>query len=412
MEVALGFKQTEVGVVPEDWEVKPISALGTPVRGASPRPAGDPRYFDGSYIPWLTVAALTNIPPSQLVVSKTATKLTEEGSLCSRTLLPGTLIIANSGATLGVAKILGIKCCANDGIAAVLSIPKEVSRRYLVYFINTKTKYLREVVASGNGQPNLNTELIGNLRIPLPPTRAEQESIAKVLNDMDIAIDSLEQLVLKKRHVRQAAMQALLTGARRLPAFSEEWKERTIGEIARPSSERNSRQDALTVLACSKHSGFVDSLKYFKKQVFSRDTTGYKVIRRGEIGYPANHIEEGSIGLQDRYDAALVSPIYVVFSVSAEVNSYFLHRLLKLESYRQKFETATSASVDRRGSLRWPTFSKLTVRIPGVAEQNAIAEVLMDMDGEIAEIEARLIKERHLKGGIMQELLTGRIRLK
>lgn len=139
MELKPGYKQTEVGVIPEDWEVKPAHQIGTAVRGGSPRPAGDPRYFNGSYIPWLTVAALTNIPASQLVVSETTTCLTEEGSLHSRTLMPGTLIIANSGATLGVAKILGIKCCANDGIAALLNLSKNASPHYLAHFINTKT---------------------------------------------------------------------------------------------------------------------------------------------------------------------------------------------------------------------------------------------------------------------------------
>ncbi len=139
LRVPVGYKQTEVGVIPEDWEVKPANQIGTPVRGGSPRPAGDPRYFNGTFIPWLTVAALTNIPASRLVVSETETCLTEEGSLHSRTLLPGTLIIANSGATLGVAKILGIKCCANDGIAALLNLSKKCSTQYLVHFFNTKT---------------------------------------------------------------------------------------------------------------------------------------------------------------------------------------------------------------------------------------------------------------------------------
>jgi type I restriction enzyme S subunit len=136
------------------------------------------------------------------------------------------------------------------------------------------------------------------------------------------------------------------------------------------------------------------------------------VIRRGEIGYPANHLEEGSIGLQDLYDTALVSPIYVVFRVAEEVSSYFLHRLLKLDSYRQQFKIATTSSVDRRGSLRWPAFSDITVRLPPTKnEQIAISTVLSDMEHEIAALEARRDKTRDLKLGMMQELLTGKTRL-
>ena len=111
MEVKHGYKKTEVGVIPNQWDVKRISEIGTVVRGGSPCPAGDPRYFNGSFIPWLTVAALTNISDSQLDVTETLGYLTEEGKKHSRTLNEGTLIIANSGATLGVAKLLRITCC-------------------------------------------------------------------------------------------------------------------------------------------------------------------------------------------------------------------------------------------------------------------------------------------------------------
>ena len=121
MKVRPGYKQTEVGVIPEDWEVKQLGEISTVVRGGSPRPAGDPKYFNGSFIPWLTVAALTNIPDSQIHVRETVGYLTEKGSKHSRTLEKDTLIIANSGATLGVAKILSIRCCANDGVAALLN---------------------------------------------------------------------------------------------------------------------------------------------------------------------------------------------------------------------------------------------------------------------------------------------------
>ncbi len=174
MEVKSGFKQTEVGVIPIDWVIRAAIDISTPVRGGSPRPAGDPRFFNGTFIPWLTVAALTNIPDSQVFVFETSSCLTEAGSFRSRTLFPGTLIIANSGATLGVAKLLGIKCCANDGIAALLNLSCEISSEYLVYYINTKTSFLRKIVASGNGQPNLNTGLIGNLKFPFPPTKGSK----------------------------------------------------------------------------------------------------------------------------------------------------------------------------------------------------------------------------------------------
>jgi len=209
--------------IPADWKIHQLAELGTPVRGGSPRPAGDPRFFNGGYIPWLTVASLTGIPDTQLTVKETASYLTQEGSLRSRTLNSGTLIIANSGATLGVAKILGIQCCANDGIAALINPKADIDLRYLAYFINTQTKHLRDVVATGNGQPNLNTGLIGAISVPIPSSLDEQKKISDNLSDMDALISNLNQLIAKKRDIQQAAMQQLLTGQRRLPGFSGPW---------------------------------------------------------------------------------------------------------------------------------------------------------------------------------------------
>ena len=231
------------------------------------------------------------------------------------------------------------------------------------------------------------------------------------MGDADALIESLEQLLAKKRQIKKGAMQELLTGKKRLPGFSSEWNTKKIAEVATACMEKNALAEDLPVLTCSKHLGFVDSLSYFKNQVFSKDLSGYKIIRRGQIGYPANHIEEGSIGLQDLYDVALVSPIYVVCCAKEGTNSYFLHKLLKLDSYRQEFAIATTSSVDRRGSLRWPAFSEIVVNLPHIEEQAAIATILSDMDAEIAALEARLSKARQIKRGMMQELLTGRTRL-
>lgn len=408
-DVKPGYKMTEVGVIPEDWEVSKIGNLGTVVRGGSPRPAGDPRFFNGSFIPWLTVAALTNISENQLDVVETFGFLTEEGARFSRILEIDTLIIANSGATLGVAKLLRLRCCANDGIAAIVE-QKKGFKEFVCFYINSKTVFLREVVATGNGQPNLNTELIREIPIPFPPT-TEQKAIATALSDVDALIESLEQLIAKKRNIKHGAMQELLTGKRRLPGFRGEWEEKQINDIASPCSEKNTQAEELPVLACSKHFGFVDSMGYFKNQVFSRDTSGYKLVRRGQIAYPSNHVEEGSIGIQDLYKKALVSPIYVVFSVNEDVDAFYVHRLLKLEKYRQEFATATCSSVDRRGSLRWPTFSKIKVKLPPFDEQKEIARIILEMEEEVDAMDLKLSKTRHLKQAMMQELLTGRIRL-
>ena len=243
------------------------------------------------------------------------------------------------------------------------------------------------------------------------PPLLEQRAIAEVLSDVDGLLNALEALIAKKRAIKQATMQQLLTGKTRLPGFSGAWETKQIGNVVSLYSEKNNLGADIPVLTCSKHLGFVDSLSYFKNQVFSKDLSSYKIIRRGQIGYPINHVEEGSIGLQDLYDVALVSPIYVVCSPEKDINSFFLHRLLKLESYRQEFANATMSSINRRGSLRWPAFSKIHVTLPSIDEQVAIAAVLNDVETEIAALEKRRDKTRAIKQGMMQQLLTGRVRL-
>jgi type I restriction enzyme, S subunit len=410
MEVKPGYKQTEIGVIPQDWVLAKLGALATFRTGPFGSALHRSDYIeDGVPVvnPMQIVDGKIRPTPSMAITEMAARKLSEFR------LSAGNVIIGRRG-DMGRCAVV---CTREQGWlcgtgSMVIRTGPSLDSRFLQMVLSSPPIVAEiENASVGSTMFNINQGTLGDLQIPLPPTMAEQVAIAGALSDADALIEALEQLTAKKRDLKQGAMQELLTGKKRLPGFEGKWEVKRIADIAFPSSEKNSAGEDLTVLTCSKHLGFVDSLRYFKNQVFSRDTRGYKVIRRGQLGYPANHVEEGSIGLQDLYDVALVSPIYVVFSVTEEVNSYFFHRLLKLESYRQQFETATSASVDRRGSLRWPAFSEISVNVPPIEEQNAIATVLSDMDAEIVALEAKLSKARHIKLGMMQELLTGRIRL-
>ena len=192
-----------------------------------------------------------------------------------------------------------------------------------------------------------------------------------------------------------------------------DWQFVKVGEIAQEMNERNSGGDDIPVLSCTKHVGLVDSLEYFGKQVFSEDTSSYKVVRKGQFAYATNHIEEGSIGLLTHRAIGLVSPMYTVFMPDEE-RAYgpFLYAVLKTELYRHIFEINTNASVDRRGSLRWHQFAEIRVPLPGRPEQERIAGVLRVAEREVSLLESRLALARKQKTGLMQKLLTGQIRVK
>jgi len=191
----------------------------------------------------------------------------------------------------------------------------------------------------------------------------------------------------------------------------KDWKYKTIGEIAQEVSIRNDENENLPVLSCTKHDGLVDSLKYFGRRVFSEDISTYKVVPHGCFAYATNHIEEGSIGYQDAYVKALISPIYTVFKTCAEIHDAYLFFLFKTELYRHIFEINTSASVDRRGSLRWKEFSRITIPIPPVEEQKRIAKIISTWDYGIDFHDKVIFAKKKEQVFFRQKYLTGKRRI-
>jgi type I restriction enzyme S subunit len=335
------------------------------------------------------VASLTNISEHALEVTETVGFLTEEGSKRSRTLLAGTLIISNSGATLGVAKILGVTCCANDGIAAIVN-QQFGEKAFICFFINTQTKKLREVVATGNGQPNLNTGLIRNLAVPYPPI-PEQRAIAAALSDVDALLAGLDRLIVKKRDLKQAAMQQLLTGQTRLPGFSEEWEVKRLGDVLTICHGKSQRDVAVVggpypILATGGQIGTASRPLYDQPSVL--------IGRKGTIDQP-------------RY---METPFWTVDTLfySAMKNGndakFFYYRFCLIR-WMQLNEASGVPSLNAR------TIEQIEFPCPEPTEQHAIAAVLSDMDAELSALEARRDKTRALKQAMMQELLTGNTRL-
>ena len=164
--------------VPESWVWTTIDELCDVVRGGSPRPAGDEKYYNGA-IPFLKVADLTK--DDGIYVYKAEYTIKEAGLRETRLVNEGTLLLTNSGATLGVPKITTFPTTFNDGIAAFLYMNREV-QLYLYWFIKSKTDSLRKI-DEGAAQPNLNTDLIKSIPIPLPPL-TEQFRIIKEIEQL------------------------------------------------------------------------------------------------------------------------------------------------------------------------------------------------------------------------------------
>lgn len=310
------------------------------------------------------------------------------------------------------------------GLAEVTD-PSRLEPSFLYYLLASSglNKHLY-VTATGTKVKHTAPSRIESYSFNLPPV-IEQRKIAEILSTWDDAIATVDALIAALQRRKQGLMQRLLTGQVRFAEFGDsegmqetrfgeipaEWGYLPIGEVAKDVSIRNSNGEDLTVLSCTKYDGLVDSLAYFGRQIYSDDTSTYKVVKRGQFAYATNHIEEGSIGYQDLYDEALISPMYTVFQTDNRIHDAYLYRILKTELYRHIFEISTSGTVDRRGSLRWNDFSRIRVPVPSLAEQRKIAEVFDGLDQEISATTglSNILKQQ--KKGLMQRLLTGQVRV-
>jgi type I restriction enzyme S subunit len=200
---------TALPKMPEGWTWATIEQMCNVVRGASPRPAGDPRYFGGN-VPWITVGPLT--ADSSPYLKSAPTSLNERGREHSRYIEPQTLLLTNSGATLGVPKITLIGGCINDGVAALLDVGYPL-KLYLLYFLRTQTERLRGV-NQGAAQPNLNTAIIKAINVPLPPIAEQARIVAEVERRLSV-VEELEAVVSanlrRASRLRQAVLERALS---------------------------------------------------------------------------------------------------------------------------------------------------------------------------------------------------------
>jgi type I restriction enzyme, S subunit len=300
------------------------------------------------------------------------------------------------------------------------------SMKWLSYVLSSDVyRRLLSDLASGSSKSmqNITKGDVLELELPLPPL-PEQKVIADLLSTWDKAIEKTEKLIAAKDMLLKGISNELLFGIRNVDGhlnslnkghlfdFSSDWSYLRIKDIATEISIRNEDSNAV-VLSCSKYDGFINSLDYFGKKVFSDDTSNYKVVKKWQFGYPANHVEEGSIGMLEHCEKGIVSPIYVVFETdSKKVIPPFLYKVLKTNIFKHIYRLNTSSSVDRRGSLRWTEFSLLKVALPSIEEQQNIVSVLEIYETELSVLKSMVGKYKEQKRGLMQKLLTGEWRVK
>lgn len=266
-----------------------------------------------------------------------------------------------------------------------------VSSRYFHYwFSSPQGQATISQSAIQTGVPHINLGILRGLPLLLPPL-AEQLRIASSLSGIDALISSLDQLIAKKRDIQQAAIQQLLTGQRRLPGLTEKWEVKRLGEVLRVRHGRNQKEiesdgGAYPILATGGEIGRTDVPLYEKPSVL--------IGRKGTIDRP----------MYRDTPFWTVDTLFYTEINSRAVAKFIYYRFLMIDWYL--YNEASGVP-----SLNAATIENIEIQLPSIAEQTAIATILSDMDTELAALEARRDKAHQLKQGMMQELLTGRIRL-
>lgn len=387
------FKDTDVGRIPEDWEVKTLGDIGSfrKGRGISRQDATT------GTIPAVRYGELYTI--HDFYIKKFGSFVSEKIANSSIRLNKGDILFTCSGETkedIGKSTAFVSDCEAYaGGDLIVLSPYSEYDPLYLGLVTNSpKSREQKASKGQGDAVVHISSKEIASVSIPIP-SKSEQSRIATALSTIDTLISELVKLIEKKRDIKQGAMQQLLTGKKRLKGFSEPWVEKKLGEIC--DVKRGVRVTRETLTTEGQFPVFQNTnypLGYFNKYNVAANTP-FVIVggSAGLVGFSKN-----------KYWAA---DDCAYFDNCEELNLVFLYYILLLRQneIKRHVRTASVPRLDRKN------IEDLVILIPSLIEQSAIASALTSMDDEISALEAKKAKYEQIKQGMMQQLLTGRIRL-
>lgn len=383
-----GYKRTEVGVIPEEWEVRPFLNAVRIANGQV-----DPRVEP--------YCSMTLVAPDH-IESRTG-RLLEKRTAKEQKAISGKYVFDVGDIVYSKIRPYLRKAIVADssGLCSADMYPLKpmadvVSGYVFSIILGERFSAYAESVSARSGMPKINRAELSDFNIQVP-TFAEQYAIATVLSDVDALLAKLDQLIVKKRDIKQAAMQQLLTGQTRLPGFSEKWEETTFDQVVRHHSGNSS-------LIKGK---LPDTHAFDLFPAFSAS---------GQDVWCNHHENEG--------DALVVSAVgsrcgkaflasgkwtaiantHVVWPREKKINLHFLGFFVNDEDFWLKSGSGQPFVLFRQ------TFAR-KLRLPGLLEQEAIANSISDLCAELATLEARRDKTFALKQAMMQELLTGRVRL-
>ena len=409
------FKETEVGLVPVDWEVKNIDELFDLGNGYTPSKA-NPNYWTNGTIPWFR---MEDIRANGRILKDSIQHITPEA--VKGGLFPANSIIMSTTATIGEHALLIVDSLANQRFTFLnrkVNRVDDIDIMYFFHYCYVLGEWCRANINAG-GLMAVNIQDLKLHGIPLPPL-PEQRRIASALSNIDDLISNLDTLIEKKRNIKQGTMQQLLTGKTRLKGFTEPWVEKKLGEMCSINGRIGFRGYTKADLV-KKHRGAITySPSDIKNQILDNSNCDYISLQKYEES-PEIKVFNGdilfcktaSIGkcaiVRNLKEKATINPQFVVLKEFKCCNN-LLYYILAFSDFQEQVKSITGGSTIP--TMSQEKLKEQAIFLPSsLPEQRAIASILSNMDDEIAALEQKREKYVSLKQGMMQQLLTGKIRL-
>lgn len=414
------FKTTEIGRIPKGWKFMAIGDVADTSSGGTP--SRDKKEYFGGNIPWVKSGELKDN-----VIFGTEEKITEEGlkNSSAKKFVKGTLLIALYGATVGKTAILGIEATTNQAVCAIVPKNNSINPKFLQYYLIFRRKLLISV-SSGGAQPNISQEIVQAFKLPFPPL-PEQKKIAEILTTADEAIQKVDEAIEKTERLKKGLMHELLTkgiGHREfkdtdIGKIPKEWEVARISEIGDVKGGKRLPKghqlvDFKTPYPYIRVVDFMNMAVNVNNLKFLLPET-QKIIKQYSISANDVYISiAGTVGIAgiipQELDGANLTENAAKLCNLRNVNKKFLAYILN--SFVGQHQIAFNVGKATQSKLALFRIEQIKLPLPPLPEQQKISEILSTVDKKLELLREKKETFERIKKGLMNDLLTGRKRVK
>ncbi len=404
IQIPEGYINSSLGIIPNDWEVKKLGEVCKVNQGLQiPIDKRLTKYINGSY-QYITIQYLNNKKNKEFILNP------QESVICSKE----DILMTRTGNTgIVISNVSGV---FHNNFFKIDYNKSILYKNYLIPFLRLRhTQHILLVKAGTSTIPDLNHKDFYSIYLTLPPL-PQQQKIAEILGTWDETIEKQSTLINKLTERKRGLMQQLLTGKKRLAGFNEEWKEVKLGEICERVLRKNTEKNH-NIVTISAQQGFVSQKDYFNKNIASEITDNYYLIHKDEFCYNKSYstgYPMGAIKRLKTFNKAVVTTLYICFKVKDNTCKNFFEQFSEGGNLIRGLIKVANEGGRAHGLLNVTPidFFNIKLNMPSLAEQTAISNILTAADKEIELAKSKLELLRSQKSGLMQQLLTGKTRVK